>query len=171
MGRRRACCRSGIRRFEPREDLTSEWFVGGRFEQRGEVLRAYLVEAALQLLFLAPVVDLLLKVAAPRRAISRGLVDRDRLGQTTRAVVQVAEPLRRLQMIRIERERALEAALRHTILPEHERGDAGSGAKTRVAWPYHRCPGECLERVGEPPMLDGDVPARASAIGSCAAHG
>src|SRR4029453_13360484 len=58
-------------------------------------------------------------------------------------------------MIRIERERAFEAALRHTILPEHERSDAGTEAKTRVARPYRRCLGERLERVGEAPMLDG----------------
>ena len=48
-----------IEKLMRREDLTSDWFVGGRLEQRREVLRAYLMEAALQLLFLAPVIELL----------------------------------------------------------------------------------------------------------------
>ena len=81
--------------------------------------------------------------------------------QTPRTIVQVPEPLRRLQIVRIERQGALEAGLRHVILPEHERGDAGAEAQARVARLYRRCLGECLERVAETPILDG-CRARAS---------
>ncbi len=155
----RVCAERGadspVRRLEPLDNLASEWFVGGLFEQRREVRRACFVEAALKLVFLAPVSEPLLKLAPSRVALPCGFVDRDRVVQTARPVVQFPEPHRRWQITRVERKGALEAGLRHVVPPEHESGDARTEAKACVAGPHRRCLGERLQRLTETPILDG----------------
>src|SRR5919198_1165588 len=109
------------------------------------------MEPALQLLFLAPEIQLRLQLAPILRTLLCGFVDRDGVRETPGAVVEVREPHRRRQKIRIAGEGALEARLRHVILSEHERGDARAEAKACVAGLHFRRPGESRERIAEPP--------------------
>jgi hypothetical protein len=74
---------STVRRLEPLGELPSEWFVGSHLEEHREVLRPFFAEAALQLALLAPLIKLLLELAAQRSALSCCFVDRDRLGQAS----------------------------------------------------------------------------------------
>ena len=118
------------------------------------MLGAEFVEAAVQLQLLPPVSEPLLKLACVWRALQRGFVSGDRLVETTGPIVQVSEPDCRWQVTRIEGKGALEAGLRHVILSEHERGDAGAEAQARVAGLHRRRLGERLQRVAEALLLD-----------------
>ena len=91
-----------------------------------------------------------MKLACVRRPPLGRFVDSDRLAQSPGAIVKVPEPHRRLQVIGVQSEGALEASLRHLILPQHERGNARTKAKARVRRAQRRCPGERAERVTEP---------------------
>ena len=143
-----------VRRLEPLHDPTRQRFVRGDLEERREVLGAEFVEATVQRLLLPPVGEPLLKLACVWRALQGGFVSGDRLVETTGPIVQVTEPACRSQVTRIEGKGALEAGLRHVILPEHERGDAGAEAQARVAGLHRRRLGERHERVTEALLFD-----------------
>ena len=142
-------------RFEPSDGRTRQRFVAGRLEEHREVVGAHLEEAALQLLLLTPEREPFPQLVRARRVLPRGFVDRNRLSQMSRTIVQITEPHGCLQMIRLERKGALEAGPRHVIPPEHERGDAGAEAVACVARLERRSPGERLQRVTESLTLDG----------------
>ena len=89
-----------------------------------------------------------------RRSLACRFVDGDRLRQSPGAVVQVAEPHRCRQVVRIQVQGALEARLRKAVLSEHEGRDARAEAQARIVWPSGARLGERLERVAEPPRLD-----------------
>ena len=78
--------------------------------------------------------------------------------QSPGAMVQVAEPHRRRQVVRIQGQRALEARLRKAILSEHEGRDARAEAQARMVWPQPCGFGERLERVAKPPRLESRPP-------------
>ena len=90
------------------------------------------MEAALQRFFLPPDIELLLDCY--RRALLCGFVDQgDRFLQTSRPIVQVAEPQRCRQIVRIESQCALEPRLRQVVSPSMKA--ATPAPKQRLASP------------------------------------
>src|SRR5262249_52381386 len=139
----------------PIENLMSEWLVIGPCEERCEVRGVRFVETTLKLLLLAPIVESLLQLAILSGVLLRFLVNRDRIAQTARPVMQFAEPDCRRQVARIESKGGLEAALRHVVLPEHEGCDARTKPQASVARTNRRGFVERVERVSETSLLDG----------------
>ena len=69
-------------------------------------------------------------------------------------MMEISEPQRRFQEIRIQRERALESRLRDVILREHERRHARAEAQARVTWVCIGGFRERLEGIAETSALD-----------------
>ena len=81
-----------VRVLELRCCLTSKRFVDRSLEKRAEVVRAHFLESIVQLLLSTPRRKLHLEIGLTRGALNGDLVERDRLGQSPGAILQVSQP-------------------------------------------------------------------------------